>query len=119
MLPSSIYSFDGFCVGFDGAEIHVGHGYLFDQFMKENINNRIDRYGVILQNRFRFPLEVIESVVDKIGAERVGIQLYPFADFFYASDVDPEALGLYMFESLNKYNILYAHYVEPKQEVTF
>ena len=48
VLPSSVHSFDGFCVGFDGAKIHGGHGYLFDLFMKENINNRIDRYGVTL-----------------------------------------------------------------------
>ena len=88
--------------------------------MKENINNMIDWYGVTLQNRFRFPLEVIESVVDEIGAEWVEIHLYPFADFFfYTTDADPELLGLYMSESLNKYNILYAHYVEPKLEVTF
>ena len=55
-------------------------------------------------------------MVDEIGAKQVGIQLYLFADFFfYASEADPNALGLYMAQSLNKYNILYAHYVEPKQ----
>lgn len=100
--------------GFDGVEIHGAHGYLLDQFMKDNINNRTDQYGGTLENRCRFPLEVVDAVVNEIGAERVGIRLSPFAQFLESSDSDPEALGLYMAEALNKYNILYAHYVEPR-----
>jgi len=100
--------------GFDGVEIHGAHGYLLDQFLKDSINNRTDEYGGSLENRCRFPLEVVEAVVDEIGAERVGIRLSPFTHFSESSDSDPEALGLYLAEALNKYNILYAHYVEPR-----
>jgi len=105
--------------GFDGVEIHGAHGYLLDQFMKDSINNRIDQYGGTLENRCRFPLEVVEAVANEIGAERVGIRLSPFAQFLESSDSDPEALGLYMAEALNRYNILYAHYVEPRLVTTF
>eukprot|EP00253_Pinus_taeda_P008939 PITA_08939 len=105
--------------GFDGVEIHGAHGYLLDQFMKDSINNRTDHYGGTLENRCRFPLEVVEAVADEIGAERVGIRLSPFAQYLESSDSDPEALGLYMAEALNRYNILYTHCVDPRLVTTF
>ncbi|XP_044511414.1 12-oxophytodienoate reductase 2-like [Mangifera indica] len=100
--------------GFDGVEIHGAHGYLIEQFMKDQVNDRTDQYGGSLENRCRFALEIVEAVVNEIGAERVGIRLSPFADFMEAGDSNPKALGLYMAESLNKYDILYCHMVEPR-----
>ncbi|GLJ17104.1 hypothetical protein SUGI_0295870 [Cryptomeria japonica] len=102
--------------GFDGVEIHGAHGYLVDQFLKDSVNDRTDRYGGNLENRCRFALEIVEAVVDEIGAERVGIRLSPFSDYFDAYDSNPQALGVYMAEALNKYNILYAHIVEARFE---
>ncbi|MED6128493.1 12-oxophytodienoate reductase 1 [Stylosanthes scabra] len=101
-------------VGFDGVEIHGAHGYLLEQFMKDNVNDRTDKYGGSLENRCRFPLEVVEAVVNEIGAERVGIRLSPYADYAESGDSNPEALGLYMVNALNKYGILYCHMVEPR-----
>lgn len=103
--------------GFDGVEIHGAHGYIIDQFMKDSVNDRTDKYGGSLQNRCRFALEVIEAVVNEIGHDRVGIRLSPFADYMDCWDSDPEALGLYMVESLNKYDIVYCHLVEPRMHV--
>uniref|UniRef100_A0A0D6QY31 NADH:flavin oxidoreductase/NADH oxidase N-terminal domain-containing protein n=1 Tax=Araucaria cunninghamii TaxID=56994 RepID=A0A0D6QY31_ARACU len=100
--------------GFDGIEIHGAHGFLVDQFMKDAVNDRTDCYGGTLENRCRFALEVVEAVADAIGPDRVGIRLSPFAAFLEAYDSNPEALGIYMAEALNKYNILYAHCVEPR-----
>ncbi|KAI3499204.1 hypothetical protein L1887_34997 [Cichorium endivia] len=100
--------------GFDGVEISGAHGYLIEQFMKDQVNDRIDQYGGSLQNRCRFALEIVEAIVNEIGPDRVGIRLSPFAKFMDASDSNPEALGLYMAESLNKYQILYCHMVEPR-----
>ncbi|GLJ17144.1 hypothetical protein SUGI_0296660 [Cryptomeria japonica] len=57
------------------------------------------------------PMGSFSTMVDEIGAEHVGIRLSPFYD---PQDSNPEALGLYMAEALNKYNILYAHFVEPR-----
>ncbi|KAH9324288.1 hypothetical protein KI387_004466, partial [Taxus chinensis] len=100
--------------GFDGVEIHGAHGYLIDQFLKDSVNDRTDCYGGTLENRCRFALEIVEAVTNEIGADRVGIRLSPFAAYLESGDSNPEALGLYMAEALNKYNILYAHYVEPR-----
>nr|GEV45569.1 putative 12-oxophytodienoate reductase 11 [Tanacetum cinerariifolium] len=49
--------------GFDGVEIHGANGYLVDQFMKDQVNDRTDQYGGSLQNRCRFPLEIIEAIL--------------------------------------------------------
>ncbi|KAF9605678.1 hypothetical protein IFM89_018021 [Coptis chinensis] len=103
--------------GFDGVEIHGAHGYLIDQFMKDHVNDRIDEYGGTLENRCRFPLEIVEAVVNEIGADRVGIRLSPFASYMESGDSDPEALGLHMAKSLNKYDILYCHMVEPRMKL--
>jgi len=54
--------------GFDAVEIHGAHGYLLAQFMSEYSNKRIDEFGGSLQNRMRFPIEVIHNVRQKIGA---------------------------------------------------
>ena len=103
-------------VGFDGVEIHGAHGYLLDQFMKDQVNDRTDKYGGSLENRCGFALEVVEAVVDEIGADKVGIRLSPFAAYAEAGDSNPKALGLYMAESLNKYGLLYCHMVEPRMK---
>ncbi|KAJ4713760.1 12-oxophytodienoate reductase [Melia azedarach] len=102
--------------GFDGVEIHGAHGYLIDQFMKDQVNDRTDQYGGSLENRCRFALEVVEAIANEIGADRVGIRLSPFANYMESGDSNPEALGLYMAKALNKYNILYCHMVEPRMK---
>lgn len=100
--------------GFDGVEIHGAHGYLIDQFMKDKVNDRTDNYGGSLENRCRFALEVVEAVANEIGPHRVGFRMSPFADYMESGDSNPEGLGLYMAQSLNKYGILYCHVIEPR-----
>ncbi|GLT63297.1 hypothetical protein SLA2020_358710 [Shorea laevis] len=102
--------------GFDGVEIHGAHGYLIEQFMKDQVNDRTDQYGGSLENRCRFVLEIVEAVSNEIGADRVGIRLSPFADYCEAPDSNPKSLGLYMAEALNQYGILYCHMVEPRMK---
>ncbi|MEA4853016.1 MAG: FAD-dependent oxidoreductase [Christensenella sp.] len=55
--------------GFDGIEIHGGHGYLIAQFMSPYSNKRIDQYGGNLINRMRFPLEIIKAVRQRVGKD--------------------------------------------------
>ncbi|KAL2622666.1 hypothetical protein R1flu_002871 [Riccia fluitans] len=100
--------------GFDGVELHGAHGYLLDQFMKDGVNDRTDQYGGSLENRCRFPLEVVDAVVGAIGRERVGMRLSPFADYGESHDSNPVALGTYMAEQLSERGIAYVHYVEPR-----
>ncbi|KAA0946098.1 MULTISPECIES: alkene reductase [unclassified Pseudomonas] len=69
--------------GFDGVEIHGANGYLFEQFMNPLVNDRTDQYSADqLENRLRFTLEVIDAVVGRIGAGRVGIRISPYGQLF-------------------------------------
>lgn len=59
-------------LGFDGIELHAAHGYLLDQFLWHETNQRSDRYGgPDLESRLRFPVEVVEAVREAIGADMV------------------------------------------------
>lgn len=53
--------------GFDGVEIHGGHGYLVAQFLSPTYNRRRDEYGGTVENRCRFLLEVIAEIRRRIG----------------------------------------------------
>lgn len=48
--------------GFDMVEIHAAHGYLLSSFITPLSNRRDDAYGGSLENRMRYPLEVILAV---------------------------------------------------------
>jgi len=64
-------------VGFDAIELHTGHGYLPDQFLDGNVNDRTDRYGGSIENRSRFMLELIEQVLKVVPANRVIARISP------------------------------------------
>ncbi|PBK87111.1 FMN-linked oxidoreductase [Armillaria gallica] len=64
--------------GFDGVEIHGANGFLVDEFIQSVSNVRDDEYGGSLENRVRFPLEVIERVTREVGADRVGFRFSPW-----------------------------------------
>ncbi len=55
--------------GFDGVEIHGGHGYLIAQFMSLYSNKRTDAYGGNLSNRMRFPLEILARIRATAGKD--------------------------------------------------
>ncbi|RDX60481.1 putative 12-oxophytodienoate reductase 11 [Mucuna pruriens] len=105
--------------GFDGIEIHGGNGYLLDQFLKDKVNDRDDEYGGTLENRCRFPLQVVKAVADAIGPDKVGIRLSPFADYNDCQDSDPQTLAIHMAQSLNQLRILYCHMIEPRMVTQF
>jgi 2,4-dienoyl-CoA reductase-like NADH-dependent reductase (Old Yellow Enzyme family) len=55
--------------GFDAVEIHAGHGYLLSQFLSPYTNYRKDAYGGSLENRLRFPVDVIRRVRNAVGPD--------------------------------------------------
>src|SRR5438874_7589287 len=48
--------------GFDMLELHCAHGYLLASFISPLTNQRTDAYGGSLENRLRFPLEVLDAI---------------------------------------------------------
>jgi len=62
--------------GFQGMEVHLGHGHLLHQFLSPAANSRPDDYGGSLENRLRWPLEVLRAVTAAIGLRAaVGIRV--------------------------------------------
>jgi len=63
--------------GFDAVELHMGHGYLADQFLDAQVNDRVDAYGGSVENRCRFALELVERVLAKVPAHQVIARISP------------------------------------------
>jgi 2,4-dienoyl-CoA reductase-like NADH-dependent reductase (Old Yellow Enzyme family) len=53
--------------GFDAVELHMGHGYLLNQFISPLDNRRRDEYGGNAENRARFPARVLAAVKKAVG----------------------------------------------------
>jgi 2,4-dienoyl-CoA reductase-like NADH-dependent reductase (Old Yellow Enzyme family) len=53
--------------GLDGVEVHGCCGYLITQFLSPAINDREDEYGGSLENRARFPLEIVRAIRAEVG----------------------------------------------------
>jgi NADPH2 dehydrogenase len=67
--------------GFDGVEIHAANGYLLDQFFHDGTNTRADAYGGSIENRARFPLEVLDAVVKAVGQKNAAFRISPWGTF--------------------------------------
>lgn len=98
--------------GFDGVEIHGGNGYLIDQFLRTNSNKRTDRYGGSRENRMRFLLEVVDAVIEAIGADKVGVRLAPFITFKDMNCPDIVPTILQASQQLQARDIAYLHLSE-------
>jgi len=99
--------------GFDGIELHSANGYLLEQFIRPNSNQRTDRYGGSIENRARFVLEVADAVTAAIGKDKVGIRLSPYGVFndmplYGAMDAD----YTYLAQQLNARGLVYIHLVD-------
>jgi 2,4-dienoyl-CoA reductase-like NADH-dependent reductase (Old Yellow Enzyme family)/thioredoxin reductase len=57
--------------GYDGVEVHAGHGFLVGQFLSPLMNERTDEYGGELENRFRFLREVLCAIRAEVGPDLV------------------------------------------------
>ncbi len=99
--------------GFDGVELHGANGYLLEQFIRPNSNQRTDDYGGAIRNRVRFVLEVVDAVTAAIGRDKVGIRLSPFGLF---NDMhgypEMEADYVYLAEQLDARGLVYLHLVD-------
>ncbi|MFI2281222.1 NADH:flavin oxidoreductase [Nocardia beijingensis] len=63
-------------LGFDGVEIHGGHGYLIDQFLWAHTNRRTDAYGGDIVARTRFAAQIVAACRDSVsGAFPISFRL--------------------------------------------
>jgi N-ethylmaleimide reductase len=99
--------------GFDGVELHAANGYLIDQFLQDSANRRTDRYGGSIENRARLLLEVLDALIDAVGADRAGVRLSPSSTFQDMADSDPAALFTYVLDAVAARDLAYLHLVEP------
>ncbi|MEO6124830.1 MAG: NADH:flavin oxidoreductase [Ilumatobacteraceae bacterium] len=61
--------------GMDGIELEA-YGHLMDQFWSPLTNHRDDEYGGSLDNRLRFPLQVLRTIRERVGPQfLVGIRM--------------------------------------------
>ncbi|MGL6259354.1 alkene reductase [Vibrio sp. WXL210] len=102
--------------GFDGIELHAANGYLVNQFIDSESNQRTDEYGGSLENRLRFLDEVVASLVDAIGADKVGVRLAPLTTLNGTVDANPLETYPAAAKLLNKHNIAYLHIAEVDWE---
>lgn len=98
--------------GFDGVEIHGANGYLIDQFLRSNSNQRIDAYGGTQENRIRLLIQITKAVIMAVGKERTGVRLSPFITFKDMDDAEILDTIMLAATELNKLDIAYIHLCE-------
>ncbi len=101
--------------GFDGVEIHSANNYLLEQFVRDSTNRRTDRYGGALENRLRFPLEVVAAVTEVWGGgARVGIRISPGTTAPGDTPLDSDPMGTFnaYLDALSAFGLMYIHDIE-------
>ena len=103
--------------GFDGIELHSANGYLLEQFIRPNSNQRTDAYGGTIENRARFVLEVADAAINVIGKDKVGIRLSPYGVFNDMPLYDEMAGDYaYLAQQLNARGLVYIHLVDHSSQ---
>lgn len=97
--------------GFDGVELHCASGYLPAQFLSTGTNRRIDAYGGSLENRLRFPLEVLAAMAEAAGPGRVGFRICPGNPFNDLQDDDPEETFAAFLDRASALRLAYLHVI--------
>jgi len=55
--------------GFDGVELHAGHGYLIDEFLTPSLNTRTDGWGGPVEARARLLVDIVRALRGRLGDE--------------------------------------------------
>jgi N-ethylmaleimide reductase len=105
--------------GFDGVELHGANGYLIQEFIADNTNQRGDRYGGSLNGRLRFPLDVVDAVVAAVGAGRVGLRLSPGNAENDIVEDDPATTYRALVDALETRGLAYLHLLHAGDYPTF
>lgn len=99
--------------GFDGIELHGANGYLIEQFLNANVNQRSDGYGGSAEKRNRFALDIARACVAAIGADKVGIRLSPHGVFNGTGHYpEQDAQYLALVRELSALKLAYLHVLD-------
>ena len=102
----------GQAAGFDGIEIHSANGYLLDTFLQSKTNQRTDRYGGSIANRYRMLDEVVRAVTDVWPANRVGVRLSPNGVYNDMGSPDYREQFTYVARQLDAFGLAYLHVMD-------
>ena len=95
--------------GFDGVELHAAFGYLPNEFLADSANKRTDEYGGSNENKNRFVLEIMQSMMEGIGSDKVAIRLSPTSTYNNINHTNPTEQFTMLIEELNKMPLAYLH----------
>jgi N-ethylmaleimide reductase len=95
--------------GFDGVELHAANGYLLHQFIAPNSNVRTDGYGGSVETRCKFVIEVLNAVVDAIGADKTAIRISPNGTFNDVAETEIEETYTYLINTINGHRLAFLH----------
>jgi N-ethylmaleimide reductase len=99
--------------GFDGVEVHGANGYLLDQFLRDSINDRTDRYGGSIDNRVRLAVEILSAIAAAIGGGRTGLRISPVSPVNDAGqDSDAQALFNHLLDQVAHLQLAFIHIIE-------
>ena len=80
--------------GYDGVEIMGSEGYLLNEFLTARSNRRTDRYGGSLENRMRFPVEVVRRTREAVGRDFIIIYRLSMLDLVDRGQAWDEVVAL-------------------------
>jgi len=95
--------------GFDGVELHAANGYLLHQFIAPNSNIRTDEYGGSIENRCKFVIEVLEAVIEAIGADKTAIRISPNGTFNDVAETEVEETYTYLINAIKNSGLAFLH----------
>lgn len=104
--------------GFDGVELHAGHGYLIDSFLRNSFNMRDDIYGGPVENRARLLVEVLRELLDVFGGDRVSVRVSPNATYGGMKDPDAAETYGYLVAKLNECGVAWLDMIEGDNLIT-
>ncbi|MEZ8861904.1 alkene reductase [Vibrio sp. 10N.247.311.51] len=93
--------------GFDGVELHGANGYLLDQFLHWETNQRNDAWGGTPEKMSRFFFEVIEAVKKEI--EHVAVRISPVGHQHLELNGEDKVISDYFLQRLNDFDLTYVH----------
>lgn len=105
--------------GIDGIELHCASGYLPNQFLNVGSNKRVDEYGGSVENRIRFPVDVLSALAEAIGPGRVGFRISPGNPYNDVADHDPPATFGPFLKAVDKLGLAYLHLVDVGGQLEF